>query len=114
MSEIKRNKKFHEIENYEVINQKDFIWDSIKEGKEIEVLRIFHEGKFNSPLGGDYLDYSLDLYNYFKSGGESEAYSKYMSVAKTLEKMANDRILEDYKKSKTNFWEDDEENFDED
>ncbi|MBU2612594.1 MAG: hypothetical protein KKB62_02635 [Nanoarchaeota archaeon] len=112
MSETKKDKEFRKIENEEVRNKKELIWDCIKTGKELEILSIFHEGKFNSPLSQEYLNYSLDFYNYFKEKGESEAYSKYMSVAKTIEKMANDKIFEDYSKKinerKITFWDDED------
>ena len=64
------------------------ICESIDEGVEMEFLDIMHRETFGRPISEEYLDFADDCYTFYCFVGKDDRHSKYLSVVKTLKKMA--------------------------
>lgn len=69
------------------------IYDSITDHEEFKLLDEYHEIFFNKPITMDYINYSLDIYNYYKNNDKIETiYESLYETIKYIEEDYNDLL----------------------
>ncbi len=90
--------KKKKVENYSERDWKkveDRVHNAIDHKREIQILEYFHKSFFRKPLDDQYLDFSLEMYTFYRGEYHSKRESKFKSLIKTILLMADERIQMD-------------------